>query len=46
MLTRWIARSDAVTELSGEYDAGVEYEYREAEYEIKIYRENPFAAQR
>ncbi|TWT95151.1 hypothetical protein [Neorhodopirellula pilleata] len=40
MLTRLIARSESVAELPGEYNAGVEYEYREygyreAEYEYK-----------
>ncbi|MDG2220580.1 MAG: four helix bundle protein [Rubripirellula sp.] len=32
MLTRLIARSDTVAEPPGEYNAGVEYEHRDAEY--------------
>ncbi len=35
MLTRLIARSDAVGETAAEFNAGVEYEYRDAEYEYK-----------
>ena len=35
MLTRLIARSDAVAETPMEYNVGVEYEYRDAEYEYK-----------
>lgn len=35
MLTRLIARSDAVSERSVEYNSTVEYEYREAEYEYE-----------
>ena len=33
MLTRLIARADAVSESSLEYNAADEYEYRDAEYE-------------
>ena len=33
MLTRLIARSDVVTESGVKYNAGIEYEYRDAEYE-------------
>ncbi len=35
MLTHLIARSDAVSESPTEYNAGIEYEYRDAEYEYK-----------
>jgi len=35
MLTRLIARGNVVAETPTEYDAGVEYEYRDAEYEYK-----------
>jgi four helix bundle protein len=35
MLTRLIARSDVVTESGVKYNAGIEYEYRDAEYEYK-----------
>ena len=35
MLTRLIARSDVVAETGTEYNAGVEYEYRDAEYEFE-----------
>jgi len=35
MLTRLIARGDVVREDSAEYNADVEYEYRDAEYEIQ-----------
>ncbi|WP_145390264.1 four helix bundle protein [Stieleria neptunia] len=35
MLTRLIARSDAVAESPVEYNAGTEYEYRDAEYEYE-----------
>ncbi|EMI21071.1 23S rRNA-associated protein [Rhodopirellula maiorica SM1] len=35
MLTRLIARSDALGESAAEYNAEVEYEYRDAEYEYK-----------
>ena len=35
MLTRLIARSDVVAESGAVYNAGVEYEYREAEYEYE-----------
>ena len=35
MLTRLIARGDVVAEAPTEYNAGVEYEYRDAEYEYK-----------
>ncbi|TWU43535.1 hypothetical protein Q31b_25760 [Novipirellula aureliae] len=35
MLTRWIARSEVVAEAATEYNAGVEYEYRVAEYEYE-----------
>jgi len=36
MLTRLIARSNVVAESATEYNAGVEYEYRDAEYEHKV----------
>ena len=35
MLTRLIARSESVSEPPSEYHAGIEYEYRDAEYEYK-----------
>jgi hypothetical protein len=35
MLTRLIARSDVVAEPRTDYNAGVEYEYRDAECEYK-----------
>ncbi len=35
MLTRLIARVDAVSESSAEYNADEEYEYRDAEYEYE-----------
>ena len=35
MLTRLIARSEVVSESPAEYDAAIEYEYRNAEYEYK-----------
>ena len=38
MLTRLIAKSDAVAESAAEYNAEVEYEYRGAEYEYKYDR--------
>jgi four helix bundle protein len=38
MLTRLIGRPDVVSELSEEYNAVIEYEYRDAEYE---YEEQP-----
>ena len=41
MLTRLIARSEGVSEPPTEYNAGVEYEYRDAEYEYKYDRDKP-----
>jgi len=35
MLTRLIARSNTVAESATEYNAGIEYEYRDAEYEYE-----------
>lgn len=35
MLTRLIARGDVVAETPTEYNVGIEYEYRDAEYEYK-----------
>jgi hypothetical protein len=35
MLTRLIGRADVVSESGEEYNAAVEYEYREAEYEYE-----------
>ena len=35
MLTRLIDRADGVREAGVQYDAGNEYEYREAEYEYE-----------
>ena len=34
-MTRLIARSNVVAESATEYNAGVEYEYRDAEYEYE-----------
>ncbi len=36
MLTRLIARGDVAREDFAEYNADVEYEYRDAEYEYEI----------
>ena len=41
MLTRLIARSDVVAETGTEYNAGVEYEYRDAEYEYEQDEDKP-----
>jgi hypothetical protein len=35
MLTRWIARADVVAEPAIAYNAAIEHEYREAEYEYE-----------
>ena len=35
MLTRLIARGDVIAEPPTQYNAGIEYEYRDAEYEYK-----------
>ena len=39
MLTRLIARGDVVVEAPTAYNAGVEYEYRDTEYEHKYDRD-------
>jgi hypothetical protein len=41
MLTRLIARADAAREDSADYNAGAEYEYRDAEYEYEIRSKTP-----
>ena len=41
MLTRLIARSDVVGEAAAEYNARVEYEYRDAEHEYKYDQDEP-----
>ena len=41
MLTRFIARSNGVSESGAEYHADDEYEYRDAEYEYKYEEEQP-----
>ena len=41
MLTRLIARADAISESSAEYNAADEYEYRDAEYEYEHEEEQP-----
>ncbi len=45
MLTRLIARADAVSESNAPYNAGDEYEYRDAEYEHEEQPESRIAPQ-
>ena len=44
MLTRLIARSEVVSESPVEYDAAIEYEYRDAEYEYDRDKPEPSRA--
>ncbi|MEQ9411582.1 MAG: four helix bundle protein [Fuerstiella sp.] len=41
VLTRLISRSEVVSESPAEYDAAIEYEYHDAEYEYRYDREKP-----